>query len=176
MPCPSCPARGGEWALPARFGSHPCPAQCRGCGQVGWSRWWDREAHHGGLKLQRDGTQSVLQQPLPGDVQDQRLGGLGQLADVPPQDLRGEKQREGAAGWGLPPARPEVLEPGVLEPGTCPVPAQLPSLPFTCPSVEAEKHSVPVLDCSQTAPYTGSLWLTSTVDTSTGSPPFLVSQ
>ena len=49
-------------------------------------------------------------------------------------------------------------------------------LPFTCPSVEAEKHSVPALDCSQTAPYTGSLWLTSTVDTSTGSPPFLVSQ
>lgn len=49
-------------------------------------------------------------------------------------------------------------------------------LPFTCPSVEAEKHSVPVLDCSQMAPYTGSLWLTSTVDTSTGSPPFLVSQ
>lgn len=55
-------------------------------------------------------------------------------------------------------------------------PALSPSLPFTCPSVEAEKHSVPVLDCSQIAPYTGSLWLASTVDTSTGSPPFLVSQ
>lgn len=61
---------------------------------------------------------------------------------------------------------------------SAPLPCEhlVPSPPITCPSVEAEKQSVPVLDCSQMAPYTGSLWLTSMVDTSTGSSPFLVSQ
>lgn len=128
-------------------------------------------SHHGGLELQRDGTQSVLQQPLACDVQDQRLGGLRELADVPPQHLQ-----ERCCGAGADPARPWVL----WKPGSCfvcacarPFPCPLPS---TCPSVEAEKHSVPVLDCSQIAPYAGSRWLASTVDTSTGSPPFLVSQ
>lgn len=48
--------------------------------------------------------------------------------------------------------------------------------PLTCPSVEPDKHSVPVREGSQHAPYTGSLWLNSTGVISTGSPPFLVSQ
>lgn len=68
-----------------------------------------------------------------------------------------------------------LWEPGSCCVCVCPWPFPCP-LPSTCPSVDAEKHSVPVLDCNQIAPYTGSRWLASTVDTSTGSPPFLVSQ
>lgn len=124
-------------------------------------------SHHGGLELQRDGTQSVLQQPLARDVQDQRLGGLGELADVPPQHLQ-----ERCCGAGADPAQMWSRAAAVY---VCARPFPCP-LPSTCPSVDAEKHSVPVLDCNQIAPYTGSLWLASTVDTSTGSPPFLVSQ
>lgn len=46
----------------------------------------------------------------------------------------------------------------------------------TCPSVDAEKHSVPVFDCSQMVPYTGSRWLNSMVDSSATRLPFRVSQ
>lgn len=46
----------------------------------------------------------------------------------------------------------------------------------TCPSVDAEKHSVPVFDCSQMVPYTGSRWLDSMVDSSATRLPFRVSQ
>lgn len=46
----------------------------------------------------------------------------------------------------------------------------------TCPSVDAEKHSVPVFDCSQMVPYTGSRWLNSIVDNSATRLPFRVSQ
>lgn len=46
----------------------------------------------------------------------------------------------------------------------------------TCPSVEAEKHSVPVLACSQIVLYAGSLWLCSIGVMSTGCEPLLVSQ
>lgn len=45
-----------------------------------------------------------------------------------------------------------------------------------CPSVEAEKHSVPVFDCSQMVPYTGSRWLNSMVDSSATMLPLRVSQ
>lgn len=46
----------------------------------------------------------------------------------------------------------------------------------TCPSVDAEKHSVPVFDCSQMVPYTGSRWLNSMVDSSATRLPLRVSQ
>ena len=45
-----------------------------------------------------------------------------------------------------------------------------------CPSVDAEKHSVPVFDCSQMVPYTGSRWLNSMVDSSATRLPLRVSQ
>lgn len=86
-------------------------------------------SHHGGLELQGHATQGSVQVPLPAWVQDQALAGFTQLADVPPQNLEdmvlvrlcGQQHNRQTAG-----------------------------LVFTCPSVEAEKVSVPVLDCSQT--------------------------
>lgn len=65
--------------------------------------------------------------------------------------------------------------------GTAAAP-HLPPIPYstwtegTCPSVDAEKHSVPVFDCSQMEPYTGSRWLNSMVDSSATRLPFRVSQ
>ena len=47
---------------------------------------------------------------------------------------------------------------------------------YTIPSVLTEKHSVPVLDCSQSMSYTGSRWDFSIGDVSTGPWPFLTSQ
>lgn len=55
-----------------------------------------------------------------------------------------------------------------------PCPPQWPA--STCPSVDAEKNSVPVFDCSQMEPYTGSRWLNSMVDSSATKLPLRVSQ
>lgn len=74
----------GPWLCPQRTALRPAglPLLPVGGGH--------RDTHHGGCKVQGAGTQSLLQLIFLGDVQDQLLAGLRQLADVPPQHLRGQ--------------------------------------------------------------------------------------
>ena len=48
-----------------------------------------RDTHQSRLELQGEGPQGMLQPFISGDVQDDDLGGLGHLPDVPPHDLMG---------------------------------------------------------------------------------------
>lgn len=77
-----------------------CPGDRRQVTEAGDER--GRDTYQSRLKLQGDGPQGVFELLLFCDVHDHHLGGLAQLPDIPPHDLRG-------AGVGGTALRPEVL-------------------------------------------------------------------